>query len=224
MAYALSFTLSFALLFSSSFLAVTAATHSEPLPLLVHSPAHAPSHAPAHAPTHHHHRHAHPPAQAPALAPTHHHHSHSPAHAPAHSPFSLPPRKFVAVQGVVFCKPCKYRGVQTLLGATPLQGAVVKLQCNNTKYPQEKKATTDKNGYFFIRAPKTVTSYGAHKCKASLVGSPDKKCDQPTDLYGGSSGSYLWGDRRTVSDNSPFDLYSAGPFAFEPAKSVNCSG
>uniref|UniRef100_A0A7N0R9B5 Uncharacterized protein n=1 Tax=Kalanchoe fedtschenkoi TaxID=63787 RepID=A0A7N0R9B5_KALFE len=219
--------LSIALLGASWSPSVSADTHSQPLPLIVISPAHAPSNAPAQAPTHHHHTQHHhltgSPAQAPASAPTHHLPSRSPAHAPVRSPTSLPPRKFVAVQGVVFCKSCKYRGVQTLLDATPLPGAVVKLQCNNTVYPQEVKTATDKNGYFFIQAPKTVTSYGAHKCKAWLVGSPDKNCDQPTDLYGGSSGSYLWIDRRNAAENLPFDLFSAGPFAFEPAKSVNCS-
>uniref|UniRef100_A0A7N0TKJ4 Uncharacterized protein n=1 Tax=Kalanchoe fedtschenkoi TaxID=63787 RepID=A0A7N0TKJ4_KALFE len=227
-------TLFIKLLCASSFPAVYADAHSEPLPLFTlppttHAQADSPSNAPAQAPTHHHHHHhylADSPGQAPASAPTHHprhHPSHSPAHAPARSPTSLPPRKFVAVQGVVFCKSCKYRGAQTLLDATPLPGAVVKLQCNNTVYPQEVKVTTDKNGYFFIQAPKTVTSYGAHKCKTWLVGSPDKACDQPTDMYGGSTGSYLWLNRRSVAENLPFDLFSAGPFAFEPAKSLSCS-
>lgn len=99
----------------------------------------------------------------------------------------------------------------------------MKLQCNNTKYTQVARTKTDKNGYFFIKAPKTVTTYGAHKCKVYLVGSPDKICDQATDLNGGSSGAYLWADRRTEDQNLAYDLFSAGPFAFEPAKSVNCS-
>jgi hypothetical protein len=38
-------------------------------------------------------------------------------------------------------------------------GAAVKLQCNNTKYPTVETTKTDKNGYFFLRAPKTITSY-----------------------------------------------------------------
>ncbi|GFY91881.1 pollen Ole e 1 allergen and extensin family protein [Actinidia rufa] len=62
------------------------------------------------------------------------------------SPAPLPQRSFVAVQGVVYCKSCKYSGVDTLLEATPLVGASVKLQCNNTKNPLVQEAKTDKNG------------------------------------------------------------------------------
>ncbi|KAI3887765.1 hypothetical protein MKX03_018612 [Papaver bracteatum] len=43
--------------------------------------------------------------------------------APAPGPSShLPPRSLVAVQGVVYCKPCKYHGIASLFGATPLPG------------------------------------------------------------------------------------------------------
>lgn len=76
--------------------------HISPVPTPSH--AHAPPHH-AHAPVHHAHAPAHPPS-----------HAHPPAHAP------MPVRKFVAVQGVVYCKSCKYTGVDTLLGATPLLG------------------------------------------------------------------------------------------------------
>ncbi|KAF5198913.1 hypothetical protein FRX31_011500 [Thalictrum thalictroides] len=34
----------------------------------------------------------------------------------------LPLRSHVAVQGVVFCKPCQHKGVDTLHGATPITG------------------------------------------------------------------------------------------------------
>ncbi|KAB1221949.1 Pistil-specific extensin-like protein [Morella rubra] len=180
------------------------------------------------------HPHVHP--QAPSPAPHHHgrhHHDHPPAHPPAHTPahppFHIPipiphppkyppvPRSFVAVQGVVYCKPCKYAGVDTLLGATPVLGATVKLECYNTKYPLVQTAKTDKNGYFFITAPKSITSFGAHKCKASLVSSPDAKCNIPTNLHYGLDGSYLRPEKPFVShDKLPFFLYTVGPFAFAP--------
>ncbi|CAL0313912.1 unnamed protein product [Lupinus luteus] len=82
-------------------------------------------------PPHHHHRH-------------HRHHHHPPPFAPVHSD-QAPPAKHptltlvktpsppspilhpiaitnLAVQGVVYVKPCKYAGVDTLLGDTPLLG------------------------------------------------------------------------------------------------------
>ncbi|TQD99053.1 hypothetical protein C1H46_015320 [Malus baccata] len=45
----------------------------------------------------------------------------------------------------------------TLVVASPLQGATVKLLCNNTKNPVAVKAKTDKKGYFFIAGLKNIT-------------------------------------------------------------------
>ncbi|KAL6273196.1 hypothetical protein ACE6H2_023888 [Prunus campanulata] len=189
------------------------------------SPVHPPSHSPAHSPSHHHHSHppshapvhlpSHAPVQPPSHPPTHHSPSPSPSHPQVHPPQS-PPKCFVAVQGVVYCKSCKYSKVDTLLGASPLQGATVKLQCNDTKKPLVVKAKTDKKGYFFITAPKHITSHGAHKCKVSLVSSPSASCSKPSDFQGGLRGAILKPEKPFVSGKLPFFLYSIGPFAFEP--------
>ncbi|KAK9085315.1 hypothetical protein Sjap_025726 [Stephania japonica] len=130
-------------------------------------------------------------------------------------------RTLVAVQGVVYCKPCKYQDYDTLLEASPLQGAVVRLQCNNTKYPLSQEAKTDKNGYFLVQGAKRVTNYGAHKCKVFLGSSPLDSCSKATDLHHGMSGATL-NYQKPPSDHSstpalPFSLYTVGPFAFAPA-------
>ncbi|XP_010272429.1 PREDICTED: non-classical arabinogalactan protein 31-like [Nelumbo nucifera] len=187
-------------------------------------------HAPAPAPAHHHHQ-AHAPAPlkpyphpppapkayvpAPAPAPKSRIPPPKPAPAPPKVLPPLPARTLVAVQGVVYCKSCKYPGVDTLLGATPISGATVKLQCNNTKYPTSHEATTAKNGYFFLQPPKTITTYGVHKCKVFLVKSlPSASCQLKTNLNQGISGAVL----RYEKPKSPlsFALYSVGPFAFAP--------
>ncbi|KAG6778757.1 non-classical arabinogalactan protein 30 [Populus alba x Populus x berolinensis] len=206
-----------------------------------------PSHAPSKAPTPHHHRrqhHGHAPAPAPVHTPAHApvyppkphipppapahppKQSHMPPPAPAHPPKqSHPnppgfhfPRKLVAVQGVVYCKACNYSGVDTLWGAKPVLGATVKLQCNNTRKPQDVKATTDKNGYFLIKAPKTITSYGVHKCKVWLVSSPNTACSKITNLHGGLTGAILRPEKKPYVDEKKHEcaLFSVGPFAFEP--------
>ncbi|GJS37598.1 hypothetical protein Tco_0535980 [Tanacetum coccineum] len=207
------------------------------------SPHHAPSYQPAAAPsphhhrnnTHHHHHHnrtklATPPtAHSPTKAPV-----HAPVHAPAQPPSSspapvaapMPARKFVAVQGVVYCKSCKYTGVDTLLGATPLMGAEVLLTCNNTKYPLRVKGTTDKNGYFFIKPPKTLTTYGSHTCRVTLLTSPMATCNAPTNLHAGLKGSLLVPSKKPPlsSPNAgplPYDVFSVGPFAFESKTPCN---
>ncbi|KAL8108008.1 non-classical arabinogalactan protein 30-like [Apium graveolens] len=183
-----------------------------------HHHKHAPTPAPAHSPIK-------PPTQAPSPAPVKPP-VQAPVKAPSHAPTPLPARKLVSVQGVVYCKPCNYTGVETLLGATPLLGAVVKLQCNNTKYPLVVQGKTDKNGYFTVNAPKTITTYGVHKCRVFVVSSPEKKCDKPTNLRYGVKGAIL--ERSTkppVSTKTPstFDMFNVGPFAFEPSTKKPCS-
>ncbi|XP_022927607.1 non-classical arabinogalactan protein 31-like [Cucurbita moschata] len=189
-------------------------------------PVAAPSHH------HHHHHHHHPPSQ----SPIYHHHSHSPApspvyappppahYAPVPSPVQPPkrstyiPRSFVEVQGVVYCKSCHYPGVDTLLGAKPLNGATVKLSCKNTKYaPTMETATTDKNGYFRLAAPKNVTSYAFHRCKVYLVKSPDSSCNKMSKMNGGEDGAELKPAKAfTDAEKKPVVLYNVGPLAFEP--------
>ncbi|KAM3700328.1 hypothetical protein ACB098_05G088500 [Castanea mollissima] len=196
-----------------------------------HPPSHSPVHPPSHPPAHHEPPHHAPPSHPPVHPPAHHeppHHappSHPPVHPPAHPPHHPPhhpptrspvPRSFVAVQGVVYCKSCKYAGADTLLGASPIDGAVVKFQCNNTKYPLIETAKTDKNGYFFITAPKTITSFGAHKCKVFIVSSPLASCNKPSDLHYGLQGASLRPEKPYMADKLPFILYSVGPFAFDP--------
>ncbi|KAJ0438710.1 hypothetical protein HanHA300_Chr16g0617161 [Helianthus annuus] len=128
-----------------------------------HAPSHQPVAAPAPHHHHHHHPHHAPSYQPVAApAPHHHHHhklatSHAPSKAPAHAPVPvqvqpptkapvqppttspapvlppLPPRKLVAIQGVVYCKACKYKGVDTLIGAKPLQGMFILSICMHGK-------------------------------------------------------------------------------------------
>lgn len=58
-------------------------------------------------------------------------------------------------------------------------GAVVKLQCNNTKKgPWEEEAKTDGQGQFVVR-PRKVSTWGIHKCKLFMVSSPNADCYTP---------------------------------------------
>lgn len=198
-----------------------------PTPAPAHSPVKPPTHAPAPAPVKPPVKPVKPPVQ-PVKPPVHPVKPpvQAPVKPPSHAPTPLPARKFVSVQGVVYCKPCNYTGVETLLGATPLLGAVVKLQCNNTKYPLVVQGKTDKNGYFTVNAPKTITTYGVHKCRVFVVSSPEKKCDKPTNLRYGVKGAIL--ERSTkppvsTKTTSTYEMFSVGPFAFEPSTKKPCS-
>ncbi|KAK6797492.1 hypothetical protein RDI58_005194 [Solanum bulbocastanum] len=176
-----------------------------------HSPSKSPS-PPVKPPT--------PPAHSPSKPPT------PPAHPPVKPPSPLPARKFVGVRGVVYCKACKYRGVDTLLGASPIQGAVVKLACNNTKYHLTSLGTTDQNGFFFIQ-PKWLTTAGYHKCKVFLAKSPKAECSVPTNFHYGLSGAILIpAPASPMTFSKPTEpevkLFNVGPFAFEPSKKLPC--
>ncbi|KAL6992566.1 hypothetical protein U1Q18_010676 [Sarracenia purpurea var. burkii] len=171
------------------------------------------------------------PAYPPSEAPEHHwlhppYHPPLPAHPPIHPPEPGHPftgRRFIAVQGVVYCKSCKYYGIDTLLAARPLPGAVVKLECNSSKHSLVQEALTDKNGFFFLEAPKRISSFGAHKCKVFLVSSPFPTCSKPTNLNHGQDGAAL---RPPLPPSifhplphpppPPYELFTVGPFAFEP--------
>ncbi|PIA35249.1 hypothetical protein AQUCO_03600132v1 [Aquilegia coerulea] len=137
---------------------------------------------------------------------------------PVPSPRPMPIRRPIAVQGVVYCKSCKYSAFDTLLGAKPLSDAVVKLECNNTKKPITTYGKTDKNGYFFFQAPKKVSTHGFHKCRAFLVSSPSSfSCTKPTDMNSGwKKGALLIAANQTFP--TPIALFSVGPFCFAPTK------
>ncbi|GMH05449.1 hypothetical protein Nepgr_007289 [Nepenthes gracilis] len=160
---------------------------------------------------------AHPPVKPPA------HPSLKPPIPPfAHPPYHPSPRKHVAVQGVVYCKSCNYTGIDTLIAAAPLAGAEVVLKCKNTRWTLKQKATTDRNGYFLLRAPETISSYGAHKCRVYLgIPPPHSPCKRPTNLHGGVFGGFLTPEKlapQPLPLPLPFALYTVGPFAYEPPK------
>ncbi|CAL0311103.1 unnamed protein product [Lupinus luteus] len=180
-------------------------------------------HAPAKPPTHHYHHHLSP-------TPTHdhppHHHSHAHAKPPTHhiytpSPQFLPhppahpiPSIYVAVQGVVYAKSCKHAGADTLLGATALFGAIVKLECNITKNPLIQTVKTNNNGYFYIETDKSITTNASHKCKVFLVSAPNGL--KPSNFHGGLEGAILKPKKPIVFKSPPFFLYNVESLAFEP--------
>ncbi|KAK9150141.1 hypothetical protein Syun_008450 [Stephania yunnanensis] len=129
-------------------------------------------------------------------------------------PIKRPSRDRVAVQGVIYCKSCKYLANDTLLDASPLPGAVAKLECNNTRKPITVEGVADKNGYFLIQAPKKVSTSGVHKCKVFAYATALIPCRTRTDLNGGINGAAF--KYQKTPPSLPFALYTVGPFAFEP--------
>ncbi|KAE8659706.1 serine/threonine-protein kinase HT1-like [Hibiscus syriacus] len=165
-----------------------------------------------------------PPTKPPTTKPPTYPAPKSPVHPPTKPPsppvqppsYPKPQISNVAVQGVVYCKSCKYAGVDTLLGAKPVLGATVRLACKDSKNNLTVQFTTDKNGYFFLRAPNTIYNFSLRNCSVSLISSPLKSCSTPSNLNGGLKGTPLKPENSSTSKKLPYVLYSVGPFAFEP--------
>ena len=75
-----------------------------------------------------------------------------------------------------------------------IEGAVVKLQCNNTKYKLDE---TDKDSHFSLVGPKIITIYTSKQCNVVLVSAPHGL--KPSNLHDGITGAILKPKTRFVS-------------------------
>ncbi|PHT55972.1 Pistil-specific extensin-like protein [Capsicum baccatum] len=146
----------------------------------------------------------------------------------------LPTAEIRTVQGLVYCKSCNSYGAPTLLNASLLQGASVKLVCYNGKNGIIESATTNNNGVFLIML-KSLSGADISKCRVYLLKSPDPTCNVPTDFNGGKTGALL---KQVVPPKPPivspamrlpeqppiFDFYDVGPFIFEASSKLPCIG
>ncbi|KAK1322181.1 hypothetical protein QJS10_CPA03g00820 [Acorus calamus] len=123
---------------------------------------------------------------------------------------------------MVYCKSCSYLNFNTLLNATALPGAVVKVTCTSTKAPLYLNGTTNSYGYFFIQVPKVkLGTWTSHKCEVSLVSSPLSWCSKPTNLNNGQVGADL-AFEKVYTGKEPLAVFKAGPFAFSPTNATAC--
>nr|XP_010911389.1 non-classical arabinogalactan protein 31-like [Elaeis guineensis] len=123
----------------------------------------------------------------------------------------------IAVVGIIYCMSCKLPGYDKYIDASPLPGAVARLQCSSSAPGVTVKGTTDRHGYFLIQTNK-VTNYGAHKCRVFLESSPFPYCNLPVYPAGKRSGAPLKFERNRKVGSGQQALYTAGGFAFAPAK------
>ncbi|MQL73574.1 hypothetical protein Taro_005931 [Colocasia esculenta] len=142
--------------------------------------------------------------------------------APKPPPPPSPLRYHVAVEGVIYCKTCKLSGYNKYVDASPLPGAVARLECTNSgRRNVTLEATTDKNGYFFLQAPK-VSSNTVNKCRVYLVSSPLAYCKKPSNLNGGVKGAKLKYEKIISDGTNDYALYTSGFLQFAPTTSDSC--
>lgn len=131
----------------------------------------------------------------------------------------------VVVDGVVSCQSCETIGSWSLAKAKAIQGAIVSVICKDhrNRVSYYKAFDTDKNGYFYaelkgFKMSHSFLDHPLHACKVKLVSSPDKDCNQLTNVNYGLYGAPLrYEDKRIVGPHYEAVIYSSGPLAFRPA-------
>ncbi|KAK1661701.1 hypothetical protein QYE76_049860 [Lolium multiflorum] len=129
----------------------------------------------------------------------------------------------VQVEGMVYAQSCAHRNSWCLDGATPLPGAKVTVTCRDRKnrVMAWRSVKADGNGYYLADlgdGPPAAAYYKGDPTKACfvrLLSSPDRKCDDLTNINYGIQGAPI----RDEGKGSPADgyaLYAAGPLAFRP--------
>ncbi|XP_020099155.1 pistil-specific extensin-like protein [Ananas comosus] len=127
-----------------------------------------------------------------------------------------PPVKFsVGVEGIVFCKRCKFPGYNRDMDASPIPGAIATLRCYNGRRAVSLKARTDNNGYFLIQTS-SLTTFTSNKCRVFVKPSPTTSYCNIL-VYPRSPGASLKFEKVLKLPFGLEGLYTAGVFVFAPS-------
>ncbi|KAE8792547.1 non-classical arabinogalactan protein 31-like [Hordeum vulgare] len=154
-----------------------------------------------------------------------HGYSQTPSPAPATpAPAANCDKVMLKVEGVVYCQSCTHQNSWCLDGATPLPGAKVMVTCRDAKnrVMVSRTPVADGKGYFlaeFDVAEKADYYMGdpAKACFVRLLASPDRKCDDLTNVNYGIEGAPLRHEgKRWSGEGYENVVYAAGPLSFKP--------
>ncbi|KQK02819.1 non-classical arabinogalactan protein 30 [Brachypodium distachyon] len=132
---------------------------------------------------------------------------------------------FLRIEGLILCQPCAHRNSQCLDAATPIPNAQVTVTCRDPKnrVKTSRVAKADAQGYFLAEigvADGKQEFYEGDPSKACfvrLLSSPDKGCNDLTNVRYGIEGAELRDEgKRWVADGVENVVYAAGPLAFRP--------
>ncbi|XP_040380322.1 pistil-specific extensin-like protein [Oryza brachyantha] len=125
----------------------------------------------------------------------------------------------IGVQGMVWCKTCRYPGYFPAMDASPLAGAVAYLRCRHGhRRAASIRAVAGSGGYFRIETSQ-LTSFTSQECKVYVPRSPSPACVVPGD---GRRGLPLKFELFVKRDNGLQGLYSVGNFIFSPKYPNKC--
>ncbi|KAG8055577.1 hypothetical protein GUJ93_ZPchr0001g31439 [Zizania palustris] len=127
----------------------------------------------------------------------------------------------IGVEGVVWCKTCRYAGYVKSKDASPLQNAAALLRCRRGKWALSVWGATDARGYFLIQTGTQVVPFTSKDCRVYVQRSPARGCGvvlQP-DRKKGSPLKFL---KFVPLPDGLQASYSAGDFVFGPQDPKKC--
>ncbi|TVU35237.1 hypothetical protein EJB05_17115, partial [Eragrostis curvula] len=127
----------------------------------------------------------------------------------------------IGVEGVVWCKSCRYRGYVRSRDASPLPNAAALLRCRRGKWALSVWNTTDAHGYFLIQTGKQAAPFMSRDCKVYVPRSPTPRCRVAV-KPAWKEGSHLRFRRLVTLAGGLQGRFSAGTFTFAPHKRSKC--
>ncbi|WVZ68980.1 hypothetical protein U9M48_017849 [Paspalum notatum var. saurae] len=124
----------------------------------------------------------------------------------------------IAVEGVVWCKTCRYAGYVKSMDASPLPNAAALLRCRRGGDGRALSVwnTTDADGYFLIQADWQSTPFKSKDCRVFVPVSPVRGCSVAVTPHRKQGATLKFRRFVPVSDGELQGRYSAGNFTFAP--------
>ncbi|GJM93266.1 hypothetical protein PR202_ga09811 [Eleusine coracana subsp. coracana] len=127
----------------------------------------------------------------------------------------------VGVEGVVWCKSCRYRGYVKARDASPLPNAAALLRCRNGNRALSVWNSTDRHGYFLIQTGKQAAPFTSNHCKVYVLRSPARGCRVAV-KPAWKEGARLRFRRLVTLAGGMQGRFSSGTFMFAPHKPSKC--
>ncbi|TKW16539.1 hypothetical protein SEVIR_5G305600v4 [Setaria viridis] len=129
----------------------------------------------------------------------------------------------IAVEGVVWCKTCRYAGYVRSMDASPLPNATALLRCRRDGDPRALSVsnTTDADGCFLIQADWQSAPFKSKDCKVYVQRSPAAGCAVPV-KPAAKKGAPLKFRRFVPLPDELQARYTAGNFTFAPEEPAKC--
>ncbi|KAL6614592.1 hypothetical protein ACP70R_036862 [Stipagrostis hirtigluma subsp. patula] len=127
----------------------------------------------------------------------------------------------IGVEGVVWCKTCRYAGYVRSKGASPLRNAAALLRCRRGHWALSVWAATDARGYFLAQTGRQAAPFRSGDCKVYVPRSPARGCRVAV-KPGRMKGAPLRFRRFVTRPDGLQARYSAGTFTFAPQDPAKC--